>query len=266
MALPSSSDYIASINNLSCIKDPKLSGGKPIIGTRGTPIVYVGSFNTVFPFSTLQQKYAVRCWIRDIGSAKQRTEAISRFLQRLGSPYFVEFDYVENGIVAGNGTQPLVRMQWIEGQKIKEYMMAHLNNPATLNKLAEDFKTMVQYLHDQGISHGDLQHGNILVKRNGDLVLVDYDSMYVPALKGWQDIIKGVPGYQHSARMKHQDLSPKIDYFSELVIFLSIKAVAEDPSLFEDLEFEDSDCMLFTDEDIKSKGSAAIFQRFEGDE
>ena len=67
-----------------------------------------------------------------------------------------------------------------------------------------------------------MQHGNIMVKDGGQLVLVDYDSMYVPALDGWDEEIKGLQGYQHEARWKNKKLAPKADYFSELIIYLSL--------------------------------------------
>ena len=54
-------------------------------------------------------------------------------------------------------------------------------------------------------------------------------------------------------------MSPKADYFSELVIYTSLKALAETPALWNDLMMEDTDTMLFTAEDIKSGGTTPIF-------
>ena len=76
---------------------------------------------------------------------------------------------------------------------------------------------MAKELHAAGVSHGDLQHGNIMVNADGSLILVDYDSMYVPSLEGYADEIKGLVGYQHPARWENCKCSPKADYFSEKV-------------------------------------------------
>ena len=43
---------------------------------------------------------------------------------------------------------------------------------------------MTADLERHGIAHGDLQHGNLLVAADGTFRLVDYDGMYVPALRG----------------------------------------------------------------------------------
>ena len=77
--------------------------------------------------------------------------------------------------------------------------------------------------------------------------------------EGWTDEINGLAGYQHPARWNNNFLSPKADYFSELIIYTSIKALAEQPTLWRDLNIEDTDTMLFSAEDIKSGGSSSIF-------
>jgi hypothetical protein len=125
---------------------------------------------------------------------------------------------------------------------------------------------MAKDLHAHNFSHGDLQHGNVMVRQDKSLVLVDYDSMYVPALQGFEDDIKGLIGYQHPARWKCKDATPKADYFSELVIYLSLKALAKDPKLWYDLQMEDTETLLFNADDIESKGTSDIFSRLQQDE
>ena len=170
------------------------------------------------------------------------------------------FEYVENGIMTAQGLQPLVVMDWVDALPLKKYIQKHLLEPATLQELANNFKQMVSDLHCCKFSHGDLQHGNIMVKDGGQLVLVDYDSMYVPALDGWNEEIKGLQGYQHEARWQNQKLTPKADYFSELIIYLSLLGLSKYPNLWNDLNIEDTETLLFNVEDIKSKGTTPIFE------
>ena len=146
-------------------------------------------------------------------------------------------------------------MDWVEAATLKEYISQHLHEKDTLLQLANSFRKMVDDLHKNNISHGDLQHGNILVHEDGSLTLVDYDSMYVPDLAGQPDNVHGLHGYQHPARFSNKIVSPKADYFSELVIYLSILALAEDPNLWTDLQMEDSDTMIFSSQDVKDVDS-----------
>ena len=71
------------------------------------------------------------------------------------------------------------------------------------------------------------------------LYLVDYDSFYCSDLKGEQDIVKGLVDYQHPSRQENKYVSEKLDYFSELIIYLSILAIAESPSLVDKYQVED---------------------------
>lgn len=80
---------------------------------------------------------------------------------------------------------------------------------------------MITKLHEHHISHGDLQHGNILIDSNDELFLIDYDSVYVPELDGECDIIKGLKGYQHPKRGENKKANEKVDYFSNTLLIIT---------------------------------------------
>jgi serine/threonine protein kinase len=152
---------------------------------------------------------------------------------------------------------PIIRMEWIDGISFRRFLANNINNPALIRDFAEKFLEMVKVLHQNNISHGDLQHGNIMVRKNGTICLIDYDSLYVPQLRNEKDHIKGIPGYQHPNRNKLIKLSPKSDYFSELIIYLSLLAISEKPSYWKQIEKEER--LLFDDKDLASHKSSRIF-------
>ena len=214
----------------------------------------------VFPYQTSTKKYAVRCWHAEVSDAKRRTQLIAEALKKSNLPYFVGFDFYEDGIMTPLGMQPIVVMDWVEAKSLKKFLSEHIRESNVINEIAENFKRMVADLHANHFSHGDLQHGNIMVKDDRSLVLVDYDSMFVPDLKGMPDEIKGLVGYQHEGRWNNKEVSEKADYFSELVIYISLKALAKMPALWSDLNMEDTETLLFSGEDIQSHGSSTIFR------
>ena len=253
------SEYSASINTPQLIKAVSLQGGHPL-KKNGRLIKYSGGFCVVFPYETPQKKYAVRCWHINIDDIRHRTKFISETIQKFNLPYFVGFEYVNDGIQTAQGAQDIVVMDWVNAQPLKKYISEHLIDSKKIEELANSFKGMVMDLHTHNIAHGDLQHGNILVKDDGKIVLVDYDSMYVPALSGFPDNIKGLAGYQHPSRWKNPILSEKIDFFSELIIYTSLITLSKIPKLWYDLNLEDTETLLFSVEDIASKGRSRIFQ------
>ena len=211
--LPNCEDYEISIDTAQLIKSDILMGGY-VEKSADIIVRYVGGFCIVFPFYLKTgKKCAVRCWIANVSDVRERSRLVAEELKRIQLPYFVNFEYIPNCIATNAGVQPIILMDWVEAQNIKEYVGTHLHDKDVLRKLAENFMQMVKCLHRYHISHGDLQHGNILIQEDGSIVLVDYDSMYVPALAGYADEIKGLAGYQHPARWQNTMLSEKADYF-----------------------------------------------------
>jgi len=121
---------------------------------------------------------------------------------------------------------------------------------------------MVIELHQNGVSHGDLQDGNIMVVQNKhsiELKLVDYDSLFVPPMKGnihlYDPDIPGLPSYQPPKfRRKFNE---KADYFSELLIYLSLCAYAEKPNLWEIGQEKE---LLFGKDDLSNPRASSKFK------
>ena len=229
--------------------------------TRGRLVAYAGGFSVVFPYETASgDKWAFRCWHSMTDVSNERYKKISEAVNNSNLDFLYEFIFVEKGILVDGGVYPTSRMRWVDGILIKDYICQNRDSKEKLDALAEKFLAMTKSLHDQFLAHGDLQHGNILVGKDEKLCLVDYDSFYCPELKGKSDAITGLPDYQHPARNDNKVLSEKIDYFSELVIYLSIKAIAENPSLVEKYKVEDSDRLLFAKEDYADIKHSEIYK------
>ena len=180
---------------------------------RGRLVAYAGGFSVVFPYKTANgEKWAFRCWHSDIKNSKKRYETISDSIKKSHLSFLCEFQYIDKGINVEGTIYPTTRMRWIDGITIKDYICKNRNSKDVLIALADNFLKMTQALHAQSLAHGDLQHGNILVDKNHQLYLVDYDSFYCPKLKGEADTVTGLADYQHPARISNKTVSEKLDY------------------------------------------------------
>lgn len=260
MIYPSRNDLVSAIQNPALLKETSLKQAILQRGTGNRLIIYSGGFTSVFPALHNGQKYALRCWVADPGDVASNLLTIQSFVRVHCSKYFTEFEYVKDAIVVNGNAYPIMKMAWIDGLTLKHFLAKNIANSTAILKVAENFKVMCSELHNANISHGDLQHGNILVLSNLELKLVDYDGIYVQGLENSADIIKGLPGYQHPSRWNLIKLSPKSDYFSELVIYISLKALSIKPQLWTELNIEDSDTLIFSEEDIRHKGNTNIFK------
>jgi len=260
MKYPTRKDYETFVKNPKIfVLDRILQTGTPLTQSQNPQFLlqYSGGKAVVFVIETSTKKYALKCWIEALGNLQNRYKELDQYLQQYQLPYFVDFSFNEQGILVNGQRYPTVRMGWVEGINLKKFIADNFKEPNSIRKLADKFLEMVKTLHQNNISHGDLQHGNIMIKHNGEICLIDYDSCYVPNLAGEQDDIKGLPGYQHPYRKDLANLHPKADYFSELVIYLSLLAIAEKPTYWQTIEKEER--LLFSENDLISPGSSKIF-------
>ncbi len=206
MSWPNNGAYTEAVRNYPdiSIQDTKLKDGKPRQGNDGFLVSYAGGFSIVFPIDKGSNAFALRCWTQEVRNAETRYKEISAYLKRKSLPYFVDFEYVPQGILIDGTQYPITRMEWAEGVSLRDFIAQNLRHPDRFTVAADAFQKMVATLHKHQISHGDLQDGNVLLKRNGKNVkikLIDYDSLFVPALRDQPDSIVGLPEYQHPERM-----------------------------------------------------------------
>lgn len=241
------------------LKIPELKGAVPRKKKDGSLFKYVGGFNMVFQLEHQNKKWAFRVWHVPVGEHKERYRKISKYLSEKKLPYFADFIYDEKGILVNGKLLDTIRMEWLEGKLLKEYVEENLSNKRKLTQLADDFLEMCKTLRENKISHGDLQEGNILIDKNSNIKLVDYDSVCIPEIEGQKELVTGLKGYQHPSRFKGGKASLKADYFSELVIYLSILAISENSNLWEKYQVKDTQYLLFTETDFENFENSEIY-------
>lgn len=242
MTWPTPQEYNEALQHPgSCFDDPDLRMGSVELTPLGLPRPITGNFASVYRLRCKGKDWAVRCFWREYADMQQRYAATSAHLRSVRLPYTVDFDYLPRGILVRGRWYPVLKMEWVEGQLLDDFVREHLEDRMTLNRLAQEWLQMAGALESASIAHGDLQHGNVLVVKGG-LKLVDYDAMCVPALLGKRSHEIGHQHYQHPARTA-TDFTLHIDRFSVWVIYLSLVAVSVDPGLWSSLAGGD-ECLL----------------------
>lgn len=260
-------DISNSLKNADvCLRIPELAGGH-VVEVNGHPVSSSGGYCVVYKFQLANGNCkALRIWHKDLSllpDLPEVAEKVSAELDRLKSDYFVDYKYYDKAILVAGQFYPAVVMDWCEGQDLKDYISANVGDSCKMQNLANQFKRMVKFFHDNEISHGDLQHGNIRIRPNGKMCVLDYDSMYVPSLEGKAEYIKGLPSFQHpTARDSNEFLNPKADYFSESVIYLALMLLIKDPSLWTNEVKCCDDILLFDNNDLMNinNNSSRIFK------
>ncbi|MCK6561790.1 hypothetical protein HUU39_19840 [candidate division KSB1 bacterium] len=257
MPLPRGDEYLNAVQNpRTAFNDLELKACSPETDQFGIPKPYSGGFTTTFHLYNHSQQWAVRCFTRAIPDVQKRYEAIGRFLQKSSFGYFVKANCLFQGIRINNQWHPIIKMEWLEGDTLNSYITKNISNPDLINKLIPEFANLVRKLEQLGIAHGDLQHGNIIVK-GGKLHLIDYDGMFLPELSNLRTNEIGHINYQHPAR-NERHFSASIDRFASIVIYLGLHAVFVSPRLWK--KYDNSDNILFKAEDFIKAETSPLLQ------
>lgn len=260
---PSADQYCEALQHLqSVLLDPALRGASVQRNAYGLPVPLSGGFAVTFRCTKGTDTFALRCFHRYVESLEQRYEAISSTLVGLKSPYAVDFEYCRRGIRVCGNEFPIVRMAWVKGHTLGEYLALHHRDPRALEVLAESLVELAAYLESKGIAHGDVQPANLMVSEGRrTLKLIDYDGMYVPSLAKAGASEDGQINFQHPAR--RGQWSPRLDRFSFCLLWLAIKGLAIKPSLWEETH-SDSDALLLRANDFRSPENSEIFRLIRG--
>lgn len=260
---PDAVAYREAIQNpQASLAPPELRHGAVAQDRRGLPIAYTGRFAVVFRVvDTEGFQWAVRCFTAppqdQVIPRTDRYRLIASHASELGD-IFVPFKYFEQGVRVGSAWYPFVAMRWASGETLGKFTDRNLHNPEALRTLAGTLTALLKRLEDAGIAHGDWQHDNLMVAKNGKHVtLVDYDGMFVPEFAGLVADELGHPNYQHPARTP-LDFGPKMDRFACLTMQSALLALSHEPALWS--RFSDGESLLFKKIDFQEPSVSPVFR------
>ena len=255
MNYPLISEYVEAIKAAEDNLD-QLKHLSPVLDDDGMPVMSGGNFAVVFKMKDEQtgKLHAVKCFLKEQEGRAEAYRQIAEELEFVSSTFLTPIKYLDKELFVDSANSedsefPVLLMDWVEGQTLDKYIREHIDDQYELSLLAYQFSRLAMWLMPQPFAHGDLKPDNILVKEDGTLVLVDYDGMYVPAMKGQKARELGSPDFRHPGRTE-EVFDDHIDDFSLASILLSLKAITLQPSLLE--EYGASDRLLFSETDYRN--------------
>ena len=255
MIYPLISEYVEAVRNAEDNFD-KLRDLRPVTDGNGNPVMTGGGFAVVFKMRDEKNDklYAVKCFLKDQPNRAENYRMIAEELEFVSSSFLTKFQYLDNELFVdaanADGEEfPVLLMDWVEGINLDQYIRQHLHDSYQLHLLAYQFSRLALWLMPQPFAHGDLKPDNIMVREDGTLVLIDYDGMFVPAMKGQKAREMGSPDFRHPARTE-ETFNEHIDDFSLASILLSLRVIAEEPALLE--KYGAADRLLFSEKDYRA--------------
>jgi TPR repeat protein len=264
MQYPLISEYVRAIQDASNNLD-ELAHLVPVQDDHGEPYRSSGAFAVVFKMKDEQtgKCYALKCFTEEQEGRAEAYRQIADELEFVDSSYITSVKYLDKEIFVDSSCEedefPVLLMDWIDGETMENYIAENYQDNYAMAMLCYRFCKMAAWLRSQPFAHGDIKPDNIMVRPDGSLTLVDYDGMFVPAMKGQKSPTIGTKDFSHPLRTV-DDFNETIDDFALASIALSLKAISLKPSLLD--EYGAADRLLFSAEDYrdlsKSKVLAAL--------
>ena len=262
MQYPLISEYVRAIQDASSNLD-KLAHLVPVQDDHGEPYRSSGAFAVVFKMKDEQtgKCYALKCFTEEQEGRAEAYRQIADELEFVDSSYITSVKYLDKEIFVDSSCEedefPVLLMDWIDGETMENYIAENYQDNYAMAMLCYRFCKMAAWLRSQQFAHGDIKPDNIMVRPDGNLTLVDYDGMFVPAMKGQKSPTIGTKDFSHPLRTV-DDFDETIDDFALASIALSLKAISLKPSLLD--EYGAADRLLFSAEDYRdlSKGKVVV--------
>lgn len=163
MQYPLISEYIEAI--LSAEDNfNELSDLRPVLNENGRPVMSSGNFAVVFKMNDGEKNYAIKCFTKEQKGREDAYKLINKELdaKKGEDSYLVPFDYLDNELYVDTKQStdnefPVLKMDWVEGVPLDEYVNSHLEDEYALKQVTDNFKKLICWLLPQSFAHGDLK-------------------------------------------------------------------------------------------------------------
>src|SRR5216110_612095 len=251
-----------------------------VVGSIERPWGLEGGFAVVYKYRTRSGTVrALRCFRVPINPDVQfRYERIGTYFATHAPTITASFTYHNQGIVVKeqvygqlqSNVYPVIEMEWIEGKTLLEHVdtLCQQRDKAGLVHLIEQWLDLLRITRKAQIAHGDLAGGNVMVRPDGRLVLIDYDGVYIPEFASLSPIVLGQMDYQHP-HMAERPFNEYTDDFSALVIYTAFLVLVEQPELWEQRVLRSSNGkllstnLLFNTQDFLAPDNSQLLQSLE---
>jgi serine/threonine protein kinase/peroxiredoxin len=225
-------------------------------------VVGSGAFGTVFRAwdSTLERRVALKVIASEVPVSREAVLAEARAAAGLNHPNLCTVHAVDPGELA-----PMIVMEYIEGQSLERVLKNGPLPGETAISVGRQIALGMAAAHAQGVVHGDLKPGNIMVTSAGQVKIMDFGlarkggaaetatggsppNQQSPISRG----LSGTPSYMAPETARGEPAGPASDVFSLGLVLYEMatgRRAINDGNLFEVLrQVEQVDSVRFAGE------------------
>lgn len=201
---------------------------------------------------------------------KARYDALSSIIEPINYSCFAKSHFFSRGIKVDGVEYPILIMEWVSGTRLDVEIKQLISSRSypKLNLLADKLAALALQLKQLQIAHGDIHFKNIIVNPAGNLVLLDYDDIWVKGKIERNATVWGNPEFQHPLRETAPIHGAGVDNFSFWISIISIYLIIYDPQSWDLIDKDgcSDERILFGASDFKEPDRSIVFGRLQGSE
>lgn len=145
-------------------------------------------------------------------ATKKRFLRGCEILSRIHNHEYV-ISYIEHGKIDGS---PYLLMEYVEGENLK-LLQARGDDVLDqfVGNILIDMAVALEHVHDSGFMHLDFKPENVMVSRNGNVRLIDFDlALPIPQASVKLSKMPGTPNYMAPEQLRKQPIDHRVDIFA----------------------------------------------------
>lgn len=231
---PTPAQYKSAVEQWrTTISDPEIQKGDLYQDEAGAIRLNVGTRKNVCVYRV--GEWAIRCFTNKAPvDMKARYQAIKRHIDSHSKAldFLIPFFWIDSGIKVNGNVWPFLKVPYLTPHKtLGEFVSQHRADKTMMGRLANQWRDIIQQMHETHMAHGDLDVTNVLVYGSiphVKLLLIDFDGMYVPELgTGKHALIDGGHEHFNPSASRVRKFNEEMDRFSALVIYLSLITLSQ---------------------------------------
>lgn len=167
----------------------------------------------------LGRDVAVKCVAEGASATqRQRLENEARIAARLSHPAIATIYALEEQPLPGSAdTQLFLVSEYVEGETLRARLSRGPLSASELRRAAAALAGGLAAAHREGVTHGDLKPENIVIRRDGQIKILDFGLAVLrrePSPAAVADAVAGTPGYMAPEQLRGQPPDARADVFA----------------------------------------------------
>ena len=157
----------------------------------------------------------------------RRFQREAQTLAKLQHPNIVRFYGFEQ-----DGRQSFLLMDYVEGDSLRSEIFNLDGRSMTLDRVWEIVRAVcsaLHYAHEMGLVHCDLKPGNVMLHRNGTILVADFGIARMTDAATATMVGAGTPAYMAPEQIKGADPTPQTDIYALGVVLFEMLTSGEQP-------------------------------------